>query len=215
MRKHTVYLLAAIALQQLAVAQTTYRLPFASSGNVVELAVANSSAIEAKDVRVSVQNAPAWLHFTQKDQTISTVAAGEEQLATFAFSVDKSAPVGQEQTLSFVISNSKGESWTKEIRIAVAAPETFELFQNYPNPFNPTTVISYQLPVDSKVSLKVYNLLGQEVATVVDGERKAGYHQETLNARSLASGVYVYQLVVGKEVTGREVISNKAMLLLK
>ncbi|HEY4613719.1 MAG TPA: T9SS type A sorting domain-containing protein, partial [Bacteroidota bacterium] len=51
--------------------------------------------------------------------------------------------------------------------------------------------------VDSRVSLKVYNLLGQEVRTLVDGDRKAGFHQETFDARTLASGVYVYQLNTG------------------
>jgi hypothetical protein len=58
--------------------------------------------------------------------------------------------------------------WTKEITVAVAAPNKFEVFQNYPNPSNPTTAISYQLTANSSVSLKVYNLLGQEVASLVD-----------------------------------------------
>jgi len=213
MQKYLVYLLAAVALQQLATAQT-YKLPFALSGNAIELAVANGSAIAATSVKVSVQNAPAWLQFTQREQTINSVAAGEEQLAAFTFSVDKSAPVGQEQTLSFTISNSRGESWKKEIRVAVTAPETFELFQNYPNPFNPTTVIGYQLPVDSRVSLKVYNLLGQEVRTLVDGDRKAGFHQETFDARDIASGVYVYQLRGGNNSRG-DFVARKRMLLLK
>ncbi|HEY4611441.1 MAG TPA: T9SS type A sorting domain-containing protein [Bacteroidota bacterium] len=214
MRKYLVYLLTVIALLQATEAQTVYHLPFASSGNMIELAVANGSPVAATSVKVSLQNAPAWVQFVQSEQTISSVAAGEEQLVTFTFSVDKSAPVGQEQTIRFFISNARGESWSKEIRVSVATPKTFELFQNYPNPFNPTTTINYQLPTPMRVTLKIFNLLGQEVATLIDGEKPAGFHQETFDARTLASGVYVYQLV-GHETTGRQVVSRKAMVLIK
>lgn len=68
------------------------------------------------------------------------------------------------------------------------------LHQNYPNPFNPNTVIRYQLPVSSTVSLKVFDLLGREVAVLVDGKVTAGTHEVTFNASGLSSGVYFYQL---------------------
>lgn len=79
-------------------------------------------------------------------------------------------------------------------------PDFFALDQNYPNPFNPATVISYQLPVSSEVSLKVFDVLGREVATLIDGRVEAGYHQITFNARNLASGMYIYQLKAGSTV---------------
>jgi hypothetical protein len=87
----------------------------------------------------------------------------------------------------------------------------FTLYQNYPNPFNPSTVISYQLPVGGKVTLKVYDVLGREVATLVDEYRNAGSHNEqfTMNNLQLSSGIYFYQLEVG------EFVSTKKMLLIK
>ncbi len=214
MRMRTaVYLLLTVALLHLSVAQTTYHLPFASTGNAIELTVANNSAVAASRVKVEATSAPSWLHFVSTEQSLQNLNAYEETVASFAFSVDKSAPVNQQQTLLFQIT-SNGQTWTKEIKVAVIAPETFELFQNYPNPFNPTTVISYQLSVASKVSLRVYNMIGQEVATLVDGEQTAGYHQETLDAHSVASGIYVYQLSA-TSAEGARVVARRLMAVVK
>ena len=82
-------------------------------------------------------------------------------------------------------------------------PKVDLLLQNYPNPFNPTTIIGYTLPQQSRVTLSLYNMLGQCVATLVDGAQEAGYHAAVFNGTGLASGVYIYRLQAGKYVQSR------------
>jgi alpha-glucosidase (family GH31 glycosyl hydrolase) len=73
-------------------------------------------------------------------------------------------------------------------------PQEYGLQQNYPNPFNPATVMSYQLPVRSYVSLKIYNILGRQVATLVDGMKELGYYSTTFDGSHFASGIYFVQM---------------------
>ncbi len=76
-------------------------------------------------------------------------------------------------------------------------PAAFRLEQNYPNPFNPTTTIHYQIPMDDYTSIRVYDFLGREVATLVNGRQLVGSHEVSFNAANLASGAYVYRIVSG------------------
>jgi len=69
--------------------------------------------------------------------------------------------------------------------------------QNYPNPFNPSTQIKYSIPKDGQVTLKVYNMLGQEVATLVNQQQQAGNYTVNFNASRLASGIYMYRIQSG------------------
>ncbi len=85
-------------------------------------------------------------------------------------------------------------------------PAVFGLAQNYPNPFNPTTTIHFDLPVKSHVSLKVFNVIGQEVVTLVDEEKTPGRHSVRLNAAALASGAYFYRLVAGSFVAVKKLL---------
>lgn len=85
----------------------------------------------------------------------------------------------------------------------------YSLSQNFPNPFNPTTVISYQLPVTSTVTLKIFDLLGREVATLVNEEKSAGSYEVHWNAMGFASGVYFYQLQSGEFVQTKKLILQK------
>jgi len=88
-------------------------------------------------------------------------------------------------------------------------PEIYELNQNIPNPFNPTTHIAYSVPKDNYVTLKVYNLLGQEVAVLVNEFKKAGEHSFEFYGTNLASGVYFYKLTAGDFTATKKMILNK------
>lgn len=87
-----------------------------------------------------------------------------------------------------------------------AVPDLFVLQQNYPNPFNPSTRIQFAVPRQSHVSLTVFNTLGQQVATLVNGEIEAGHHEVKFDATGLASGVYFYKLQAGSFVDAKKLL---------
>jgi flagellar hook assembly protein FlgD len=92
----------------------------------------------------------------------------------------------------------------------VTKPTTYSLSQNYPNPFNPTTTINFALPKESNVTLKVYNMIGQEVMTLISNERmNSGYHSVKVDGSKLTSGVYIYKLTAG------DFVATKKMVLMK
>ena len=82
-------------------------------------------------------------------------------------------------------------------------------FQNYPNPFNPTTAISYQLSAVSHVTLKVYDVLGREVATLVNEKQDAGTHVVTFDGSHLSSGVYFYRITAGTFIATKKLVLMK------
>ena len=92
---------------------------------------------------------------------------------------------------------------------AVTLPETFSLDRSYPNPFNPTTTLSFAIPVDSEVSLSIYNLQGREVVSLINGNMDAGYHSVIWNADSHSSGVYFVKMMAG------EFVNTQKLMLVK
>jgi hypothetical protein len=92
----------------------------------------------------------------------------------------------------------------------VTKPTQYSLSQNYPNPFNPSTTINFALPKESQVTLKVYNMIGQEVMTLIDNKRmSSGYHSVKVDGSKLSSGVYIYKMIAG------EFVATKKMILMK
>jgi hypothetical protein len=139
-------------------------------------------------------------------------AIGEGVIATIKM---KSLVDGERPDISVVdikVANSVNRFF--RLKDVSQVPDEFGLSQNYPNPFNPETRIKFQLPMTSKVVLKVYNVLGQEVRTLVNTEMKAGFHSIVWDGRNqtgvrVASGIYIYRIKAGNFVT------SKKMTLLK
>ncbi|MBI3124806.1 MAG: putative Ig domain-containing protein [Ignavibacteriales bacterium] len=120
-------------------------------------------------------------------------------------------PVNQHSGLNYIVVSASDGVLTTDSRIAKVTvtynpnfpagiddeggvPTAFELFQNYPNPFNPTTSIKYALPKESRVRIAVFNILGQEVATLVNSVKPAGYHSVDFKANNIPSGMYIYKI---------------------
>ena len=100
-------------------------------------------------------------------------------------------------------------AYSDEVEIDIDQPDVFYLGQNYPNPFNPSTVIKYSVPADGLVTLKVYDLLGKEVSTLVNDYKQAGTFDVNFDGSNLSSGVYYYQLSAG------ELTATKKLMLTK
>lgn len=102
-----------------------------------------------------------------------------------------------------------GGTVTGDIEEVETVPTEFALYQNYPNPFNPSTLIKYEVPEKSFVSIRVYDLLGEELATLVNEEKSAGSYDVNFDAGQLSSGFYIYTIKAGNFT------STKKMMLMK
>ncbi len=131
-----------------------------------------------------------------------------ESLVSYSF-IDNN-PIGSSRfyyRLKQIDNDGKFE-YSNEIEVDVI-PNKFTLYQNYPNPFNPVTKVRYQIPDESKVAIKVYDVLGNEVATLLNEVKEPGLYEVELNAQNLASGTYIYRITAGSFV------ETKKMILLK
>jgi len=125
--------------------------------------------------------------------------------------VDANPPAGKVLYKLKQIDFDGAFEYSNVVEVNVETPQEFRLAQNYPNPFNPSTVISYQLPMDGNVTLKVYDMLGNEIATLVNQFQKAGSYnyQFSINNLQLSSGVYYYRLQSGNFIQTKKFILMK------
>ena len=100
-------------------------------------------------------------------------------------------------------------TYSNEVEVNLFSVKSFELSQNYPNPFNPSTTISFQLPEESFISLKVYDAIGTEVETIAEGEYPAGVHEVIFSADNLSSGLYLYRIISGNNELTRKMLVVK------
>ena len=154
--------------------------------------------------------------------TAFALPAGSSQTVTFSLRPRLMAPTGNYNTVVMMDSRFGfgkphfEKTMVFEIKGTLSAqdgsqqlPAEFALHQNFPNPWNPSTTIRYELPKATHVLLTVYDALGREVATLVQGDQEAGYHEVRFDGLGLASGVYLYRLTAG------EFVQTRRLLLLK
>jgi len=206
--KKTITLL--IFVTSIALSQTMYDVQPGTKGNQIKLTVANISEINpAEGVEINLIKSSSSLTFAKETKTIELIEPNKEAEASFTFDINRNTSVNKKDTIEFMITDRNGLMMMKSFIFNYTTPKEFRLEQNFPNPFNPTTTVQYQLPTDARVILKIYDILGSEVATLVNEEQEAGYKEVKFNGSIFASGMYIYRLTAGKYV------STKKMMMLK
>ncbi len=184
------------------------------SGRYLE--IIKDYAIESFPILISSNNYPLNLEWNIKQSDVySTLVVGKQKIFLNGNGTIQipELPIKSEDKLSQIVLQLNG---TREL------PSKFNLEQNYPNPFNPTTVIDYSLPIDCWVTLKIFDVLGREVKTLVDGNQDAGYHRVSFSIAdesmsNISSGLYFYRLQIRNYSVNldHQFISTKKMLLLR
>lgn len=176
------------------------------------LSEANSSirsinfSSDSKKLAYGTIDGYVYIHDTQDWDLVNTLTEAEGSITSIDFSADG-------ERLAY--SSSDGKVYVHNKTLATSnksvtdVPEKLRLSQNYPNPFNPATQISYKLPKQAHLSLKVYNVLGEHITTLVNEFQSPGRYEVTFDASHLSSGIYIYRLEAG------EFVESTQMMLVK
>ena len=180
------------------------RFPF--SGNPVDSTgwyIGYLGTIRPNDMRMFLNTGPITMAPGDTQEVVIAIIAaqGSDNLQSIT-ELKKTA-----RTVQYFYNNYIPE--TVNVNYVPPLPEYYYLGQNYPNPFNPTTYISYELPVNGLVTLKVFDILGREITTLVNDEKSAGKYQVDFSSDGLSSGIYFYTL------TSREYSKTKKMILIR
>lgn len=217
-----------ITLESLTLGSDGYlRAPLKLSGNVsdvraLSIEINKSAGLEYAGVETQgqLQDANGFIIGKCENGKVFVDAAvigdqdGLNKEGVIANVIFKQTGSNQNAGLYNVIARNSGNSpigvkFNKDGGLTNGLPVTFELAQNYPNPFNPQTTINYQLPRDVFVTVKIYDMLGREVAMLVNQSQKAGYYSVVWNASQVSSGIYFYKMNAG------DFSSIKKMVVLK
>ena len=173
-----------------------HALPFGSASNVLELALGGETAAP---LTVAVASTPTWLAFEQT-QAVGETAGGDEPVARLAFSISREAPVGVPADIVLAVRDAAGALVAeKTVRVEVSAPLALAVDPPRPNPSRGAAVVPYLTPAAGRVRVSVFDLLGREVAVLVDADEPAGAHAARVPSGRLAAGVYVVRVVAGGE----------------
>jgi hypothetical protein len=194
-----------------------YQVNPATKGNRIELVVANDDAGGLDNVTVQVLKSPRTFSFPVSHQILQSVpGSGQRQIVlNFDAGYPAEGTSAARDTLVLLLKDNTGMTWTREMIFEYAPPTSFQLRQNFPNPFNPSTTFRYELPVDSRVSLKVYDLLGRELLSLVDGQEMTGYHEVRLDGTRLSSGIYFCRMVAQENSGNSRHVQVRKLMVIK
>jgi len=182
----------------------------------------NGATAPATDIEARLIGPEPWVDFLIDNRPYDDIASGGavECNTSYTFDISDDCPVGTEIPFEIEISSDGNVFWTDTFSITVVTPtavpdehknipRAFELKQNYPNPFNPSTTIRFDLPKSSFVALKIFDVLGREVTTLINEKRPAGKYAVEWNSKGLPSGIYLYQLNAGEFTETRKLVLQK------
>jgi hypothetical protein len=170
----------------------------------------NSRSFEIERQTIGNNQSAEW-------KTIGSVSASGTSTSPKEYSfTDKNLNSGKFSYRLKMIDNDGTFKYSDAIETEIALPKDYAISQNYPNPFNPTTRIDYQLPFDSKVTLELYGITGEKIATLINSELSAGYYTADVNANALnlASGVYIYRMTA-QNPNAQNFVQVKKLMLTK
>ena len=209
--------LSVLLLSSIIIAQNTYNVQPGVKNNQIVLQLKNVSDTEIASLPLPLlKRGLSHLKFHEIAVDSITLNPQEEKEIVYTFDVDYNIGTAQADTIEFIITDNKSVYLTKQFILQYSLPTEYKLEQNYPNPFNPTTKIRYSIPSTPLslgeglgVRLIVYDILGNQVTTLVNEQKEPGYYEVDFNASQFASGVYIYRLQSGSYV------STKKMMVLK
>jgi uncharacterized protein (TIGR02145 family) len=141
----------------------------------------------------------SWIKIT------TIVASGNSNLPRNYSYIDRNVNPGQYSYRLKIVDINGSFKYSTIVNTEIKSPTKYELGNAYPNPFNPTTIINYQIPTNTLVSIKLFDALGREVTTLVSEVKPAGSYEVTLNGRNLASGIYYYQMKAGNFIETKKI----------
>jgi hypothetical protein len=202
-------------------AQNTYNVQPGIKNNQIVLELKNISETEQTSLPKPLPKGTGlkrgFKHLKFSDNIEEQIVLNPKEIKELIFTFDVDYNIGnvEADTIEFIITDNKSINITKQFILQYTSPTEYKLEQNYPNPFNPTTKIRFSIPnagtglALSAVTLKVYDILGNEVTTLVNEQKEPGYYEVDFNAGNYASGVYIYRL------QAENYISTKKMMVLK
>lgn len=186
------------------------------NGNSVELKWITASEQNNSGFEIQKRSATGENSFTEWAKIGFKNGAGTtNEAVSYNFPDNNLASGKYSYRLKQIDHNGNFKYYNLSNEIIIGVPAKYDMSQNYPNPFNPVTKINYELAFDSKVSLKIYDMLGREAASLVNNDlQKAGYYTVQLNGINLASGTYFYR-ITAKGINEKDFIMTKKMVLIK